>query len=236
LQSGTSHPAAGPRSGFTLVELLVVVAVTGVLIALLLPTISRARESARRTGCASNLRQLGMAVQAYLDDHDGLYPVLPLTAPPESEGEESDRNEGGSPSDWEEVIQPYLHSEPILRCPSDPSPVEFFDISYSLNASFVLALHESAVTYPAETILAADRRNSFFNQGTPALFLWWEWQPHVWPPSARPDPAPAAAQDLALDRHGDCPNLLFVDGHVRHLLFQTTWGAGRTNQYWPQRP
>jgi len=59
----------GPRRAFTLIELLVVISIVGLLAAILMPTLRQARESARGALCGSNLRQLGMATQMYLDDH-----------------------------------------------------------------------------------------------------------------------------------------------------------------------
>lgn len=64
------HPCADRREAFTLVELLVVVAIIAILAAILLPSLSQARSAARKAQCASNLRQIGIACVAYAGDHD----------------------------------------------------------------------------------------------------------------------------------------------------------------------
>jgi prepilin-type N-terminal cleavage/methylation domain-containing protein len=92
--------------GFTLVELLVVIAIIGVLIGLLLPAVQAARESARRTTCTNNLKQIGLAITNYQLSHksypascsDELDDVLDMTIYPASETRHS----------WLSVILPYL--------------------------------------------------------------------------------------------------------------------------------
>jgi len=64
------------RNGFTLIELLVVIALIALLTGILLPVFAQARESARMIACASNMKQLDMALAMYVQDSDSVYPEV----------------------------------------------------------------------------------------------------------------------------------------------------------------
>jgi prepilin-type processing-associated H-X9-DG protein len=74
------RPSGRRRSGISLIELLVVIAIIGLVIGLLLPAVNSARELARRTACKSNLRQIGVAFQTYLDSRGGVWAKFPDAA------------------------------------------------------------------------------------------------------------------------------------------------------------
>jgi prepilin-type N-terminal cleavage/methylation domain-containing protein/prepilin-type processing-associated H-X9-DG protein len=122
------NPAGSSRSrGFTLVELLVVVAVVAILAALLLPALASAKERSKRTSCASNLRQIGLAIRAYADDYSGDIPYGPKAPPftsafdfyPSTGAPTSLISlSGGAPVALGLLLQSYLASQPkVLFCP-----------------------------------------------------------------------------------------------------------------------
>ncbi len=97
------------RRAFTLIELLVVIAIIGTLAALLMPALGRARESGRATACLSNLRQVGLALQMYVQDNHNRLPAMSDLYP-------GVINEHPGPN---QVLGDYLGNTNVLRCPSD---------------------------------------------------------------------------------------------------------------------
>src|SRR3954462_12352912 len=116
------------RNAFTLVELLVVIGIIAILIGILLPTLSRARESAHRTACASNLRQLTIAMRYYADAHRDRLP---------------NANDAGGDGNVDlglvlvTLANDYVKKPELFHCPSDqtPMPSSIYSSDYDVENS-----------------------------------------------------------------------------------------------------
>ncbi|HWB10446.1 MAG TPA: DUF1559 domain-containing protein [Pirellulales bacterium] len=107
------------RRGFTLVELLVVIAIIGILVALLLPAVQAARESARRTQCSNNLKQMGIAFHNYLDVMRHLPPGY-LAAGPYVDGQ-TDTTPGWG---WAAFLLPNMEQNAVYQSANFNLPIE----------------------------------------------------------------------------------------------------------------
>jgi len=111
---------------FTLIELLVVIAIIAILAAVLLPVFAQARESARKTQCMSNLRQMGLAIQMYLQDADETMPIVKsIPSDPDGSTMVNVIVNGMMVFPTQErfvslpnVIDPYVKNRGIFLCPS----------------------------------------------------------------------------------------------------------------------
>lgn len=179
---------AGRRAAFTLIELLVVLAIIGVLASLLLPALARAKGLARSTACLSNLRQIGVALNLYVQDHDNRLPFMrdrspappPTNAPP-------DTNALPSP---DVVLASYLGGAAgVWRCPADRSGL----------------FERTGASYAWNSLLNGQ------DPDRPRLFTL-DFEPHFIPVFFDKEGFHAGR------RPGREVNYLYADGHLRNLL------------------
>jgi prepilin-type N-terminal cleavage/methylation domain-containing protein/prepilin-type processing-associated H-X9-DG protein len=203
----TRHAIAARNRAFTLIELLVVISIIAILAAILFPVFARARENARRSSCASNLKQIGLGIMQYTQDYDELLPQ---------------RNNAASTITWRTFIFPYVKSVQLYQCPSNPfnqsntnrdndPAVPGIKVSYSANrnALFDTARHLAAIVQPSELIMAADNL-----EGTAEIVM------------NRGAAQIAAKTAGPFGSHLSTANYLFSDGHVKSLRpTQTVPGA-----------
>ncbi|QOV90791.1 DUF1559 family PulG-like putative transporter [Humisphaera borealis] len=220
----------GRRPGFTLVELLVVIGIIALLISILLPSLSRAREAGNRTKCLSNLRQLGMAFTMYCNDNKQQYP------------RPAGGVAGGLPEDWvhweaarkleDSRIAPYI-SRPmnpeVLRCPSDTleSHKTAYKYSYSVNFNICRisgnkTLKTTQVRSPSDKILIVEESSETVDDGC------WAWQAELGRGknviSARHDRQYEDSTDFTKGR----ANVAFCDGHAEFISRSDSFDA----RYW----
>jgi len=113
-------PIKTRHNAFTLIELLIVVAIIGLLAALLFPVFARARENAKRASCQSNLKQIGLGLLLYAQDYDEMMTRACYTNDSSCSEKTTEENANPARHKWMDAIFPYVKSEQLFVCPSAP--------------------------------------------------------------------------------------------------------------------
>lgn len=146
------------RKAFTLIELLVVIAIIAILAAILFPVFARARENARRSSCASNLKQIGLGVLQYTQDYDERMPYGSLQiGPVGSNVVKFPNGTTGNNEPWYLMIYPYVKSLQLFNCPSADKALynvggySLVYMTYSYNYRFPQPTANPAQGYPTSS-------------------------------------------------------------------------------------
>jgi prepilin-type N-terminal cleavage/methylation domain-containing protein len=237
------------RRAFTLIELLVVIAIIAILAAILFPVFASARERATQTACLSNMKQIGTAVYAYLQDWDECYPMSRFPTGGKVYGRDDLQ-----PSDyiWKNAVNSYINNVEVFKCPSnqnrnftdadlqriDPNPRRKleggFPISYVYNGSFFNEYAHGAIG-PVRSSRIKDASALLFifetRETYPDLGAWCLG----WPLWSEPNNQVKGA----FNSHRGRVNAIFADTHARSIKLADTcindyWKASDPN-YSPER-
>jgi len=214
------------KRAYTLIEILVVVALLAVVIALLLPVLTTARARAHTTQCSTQLSQLGHSMQLYSADYDGSVPPITIA--------EFVDHHASSPVRWYELLQPYLSKSSFPACPDVqvPAAMQGFGNSpgvsgYAYNGwlgskvklnsqdakqhEYYAGVSDSVLNFSALTITIIEARAGIIARRSPdtGKELFGMWFDNF--------TAEIAAQPEGARRHNKGASYLFADGHVKWL-------------------
>ena len=190
------------KKAFTLIELLVVIAIIGILAGLLLHALSQAKESARRSACASNLRQIILGGLLYADEQEARFPGQPGDGLPV-------RAVGGDGRNYYDLLMPDVKNPRVWLCPSVLSSARGL-LAFHMNGLIITTngLQAAAIGQPAQTLLIAETGfRVLYNRA----YL-------------RPDQNGGYLYDRPQRNHAGGSNAGFVDGHVR-WYHDTQWNS-----------
>lgn len=199
------------RRAFTLIELLVVIAIIAILAAILFPVFAQAKSSAKKIACLTHQKQVGIALQLYMTEHDDTvfffaHAVDPSRANPLVPFGVTRENR------WWNQIQPYMKNLSMIASPSDPiqtpHPLEnglngnpLVKRSYVANRA-AENLNQGQVERPSDIVLVTIK-NGIYDDS------WFEPPKNLYNKSATTPPV------LALDLQGGGVNMTYFDGHAK---------------------